>query len=666
MRLLGRILPLLSLLGLVFWLGFHLGFLRLGQPTLLSGLLILPVLAFLAYRLHRWQKQALEKLIAPNLWQRLNLQPHKASRILPLVLQLTALFFLVIALARPQGPPILAESSDQGVDILMALDISDSSKATDLYPNRLEAAKQMIRMLLSRLTSDRVGLVVFSGEAFSIVPFSHDYGAIDTLLTDIDTSMLPSRGTNIPALVELAKERFAKQPEGGHVLIVFSDGENHEGDAVAAIKKLKSARTRIFTVGVGTTAGAKIPEENDDWNSLGYKQYQGQPVISRLNESTLKSMAQAGGGTYSYVEKPLKLLRDLEKVRNELPPSETNQSTLHSYEERFQWYLLWVLLLLGLEQSFGLWQNSWEKITNSVFELGQHFNVKNRTFPKLLKFILRQALLLSIAGLLQSAWVWPWTPFVKQREAEQAYQAKQYPQSLEKLEQGIEAAPNEARLHYNKGNALYQSQKYSQATEAYRQALTLEGNLGEQAQTWYNLGNSYFRQGSQSTQGTQGGQQGSPEEAWKQAIDAYQKALELNPEDQQAKENKDYVQAQLKALQEQKSQNVQPEKKTNPQSKPQEKPGSKKGESPPKNQNSPPQNQAQQPQQAEPQNRFSDQEIQKFLESLEESEKDNRANRYFQRSPEHKQNPSPEDLMTKPLEELEKSFNAAQSDQKDW
>lgn len=665
MRLLGRILPQLSLLGLVFWLGFHLGFLRLGQPTLLSGLLILPVLAFLAYRLHRWQKQALETLIAPNLWSRLNLKPQRASRILPLVLQLTALFFLVIALARPQGPPILAESSDQGVDILMALDVSDSSKATDLYPNRLEAAKQMIRILLSRLTSDRVGLVIFSGEAFSIVPFSHDYGAIDTLLTDIDTSMLPSRGTNIPALVELAKERFAKQPEGGHVLIVFSDGENHEGDAVAAIKKLKSARTRIFTVGVGTTAGARIPEENDDWNSLGYKQYQGQPVISRLNESTLKSMAQAGGGTYSYVEKPLKLLRDLEKVRNELPPSETTQSALHSNEERFQWYLLWVLLLLGLEQTFGLWQNSWEKITNSVFEMGQRFNMKKRTFPKLLKFILRQAMLLSIAGLLQSAWVWPWTPFLKQREAEQAYQAKQYPQSLEKLEQGIEAAPNEARLHYNKGNALYQSQKYSQATEAYRQALTLEGNLGEQAQTWYNLGNSYFRQGSQSTQGTQGGQQGSPEEAWKQAIDAYQKAIELNPEDQQAKENKDYVQAQLKALQEQKSQNGQPEKKTNPQSKPQKKPGSDKGETPPKNQKSPPQNQAQ-PQQTEPQNRFSDEEIQKFLESLEESEKDNRANRYFQRSPEHKQNPSPEDLMTKPLEELEKSFNAAQSDQKDW
>ncbi|MBT9544472.1 MAG: VWA domain-containing protein [Candidatus Sericytochromatia bacterium] len=665
MRLLGRILPLLSLLGLVFWLGIHLGFLRLGQPTLLSGLLVLPVLAFLAYRLQHWQKQALEKLIAPNLWQRLNLQPHKASRILPLVLQLTALFFLVIALARPQGPPILAESSDQGVDILMALDISDSSKATDLYPNRLEAAKQMIRILLSRLTSDRVGLVVFSGEAFSIVPFSHDYGAIDTLLTDIDTSMLPSRGTNIPALVELAKERFAKQSEGGHVLIVFSDGENHEGDAVAAIKKLKSARTRIFTVGVGTTAGARIPEENDDWNSLGFKQYQGQPVVSRLNESTLKSMAQAGGGTYSYVEKPLKLLRDLERVRNELPAGETTQSTLHSYEERFQWYLLWVLLLLGLEQSFGLWQNSWEKITHSVFKLGQHFNMKNRTFPKLLKFILRQALILGLASLLQSAWVWPWTPFVKQREAEQAYQAKQYPQSLEKLEQGIEAAPNEARLHYNKGNALYQSQKYSQATEAYRQALTLEGNLGEQAQTWYNLGNSYFRQGSQSTQSTQGGQQGSPEEAWKQAIDAYQKALELNPEDQQAKENKDFVQAQLKALQEQKSQNSQPEKKTNPQTTPPKKPGSNKGESPPKNQNSPPQNQAQ-PQQAEPQNRFSDEEIQKFLESLEESEKDNRANRYFQRNPEHKQNPSPEDLMTQPLEELEKSFNAAQSDQKDW
>jgi len=663
MRLIGSVLLPISLLGLLFWLGMHLGFLRLGQPVLLIAFLVLPLLAVLAYRLHKWQKQALEKWITPVLWSRLNLQPQRSVRILPVLLQLMALFFLVIALARPQGPPILAESSDQGVDILMALDISDSSKATDLYPNRLEAAKQMIRILLSRLTSDRVGLAVFSGEALSIVPFTHDYGALDTLLTDIDASMLPSRGTNIPALVELAKERFAKQSKGGHILIIFSDGENHEGDAVAAIKQLKSAQTRIFTVGIGTSAGARIPEENDDWNSLGYKQYQGQAVVSRLNESTLKSMAQAGGGSYTYVEKPLKLLRDLERVRHELPAGQSTQTALHSYEERFQWYLLWVLLLLGLEQTFGVWQNSWEKLKNRVFEKGQRLGMKNRSFPRLLRFVLRQTLILGLAGLLQSAWVWPWTPFFKQQEAEKAYQAKQYPQSLEKLEQGIEAAPNEARLHYNKGNALYQSQKYSQAAEAYRQALTLAGNPNEQAQTWYNLGNSYFRQGSQ---GTQGGQQSSPEEAWKQALDAYQKALEISPEDQQAKENRDYVQAQLKALQEQKSQNSPAEKKPNPQSKPQEKPGSNKGQSPPpKNQNSQPPNQGQ-AQQAEPQNRFSDQEIQNFLESLEESEKDNRANRYFQRSPEHNQNLSPEDLMTKPLEELEKNFNATQSNQKDW
>lgn len=663
MRLIGRILLPLSLLGLILWLGIHLGFLRLGQPLLLSALLLLPLLGFLLYGLHRWQKQALEKLIAPVLWERLNLTPQRGSRLLPFLLQLSALFFLVIALARPQGAPVLAENSEQGVDILMALDISDSSKATDIYPNRLEAAKQMIRIVLSRLTSDRVGLAIFSGEAFSIVPFTHDYGALDTLLTDIDTSMLPSRGTNIPALVELAKERFARNPDGGHVLVIFSDGENHEGDAVAAIKKLKSARTRVLTVGVGTSAGARIPEENDDWNSLGYKQYQGQPVLSRLNESTLKNMAQAGGGSYTYVEKPLRLVRELERVRTELPPGETTNTALHSYEERFQWYLLWVLLLLGLEQTFGLWQNTWEKLTNKVVEMGQRFSMKNRSFPKLLKFVLRQSLLLAIGGLLQSAWVWPWTPFLKQREAEQAYQAKQYPQSLEKLEQGIEAAPNEARLHYNKGNALYQSQKYSQAAEAYRQALTLEGNPTEQAETWYNLGNSYFRQGSQ---GGKDGQQGSPEEAWKQALDAYQKSLEINPQDRQAKENKDYVQAQLKALQEQKPQNGPKQEKPNHPSKPQEKPGQNKGTSPPqKNPNSQPQNQGQPPQD-DPQNRFSDKAIQDFLTSLEESEKDNRANRYFQRSPEHKQNLSPEDLMTKPLEELEKSFNTAQSNQKDW
>lgn len=663
MRLTGRILPPIILFGVCIWLGIHLGFLRLGQPGFLACLLILPPLGWLLYRLQKWQRQALAQLISPELWSRLQLSPQRASRLLPFLLYLSALFFLIIALARPQGPPILAESSDQGIDILMALDISDSSKATDLYPNRLEAAKQMIRTLLSRLSSDRVGLAVFSGEAFSIVPFTHDYGALDTLLTDIDTHMLPSRGTNIPALVAMAKERFARNPDGGHVLIIFSDGENHEGDAVTAIKQLKSPKTRIFTVGLGTAAGARIPEENDDWNSLGYKQYQGQPVITRLNENTLKKMAQAGEGTYNFVEKPLKLLRDLERVRRELPAGQTTNTSLQAYEERFQWYILWTLLLFGLEQTFGLWQNNWERWKNKALEMRHFFKFNPPSFPKLLQFILRQAFLLAVGSLLQSAWVWPWTPYFKHKEAEQAYQAKQYGQSLEKLEQGIEAAPNEARLHYNKGNALYQSQKYPEAAEAYRQALTREGNPQELAQTWYNLGNSYFRQGSQNAQGAQ---QNTPEEAWKQAIEAYQKALELNPEDHQAKENKDYVQAQLEALQKQKSNQSQANQKPNSQSSPKEKPGPGKGSPPPqKNEKTPSQNQSQS-QPAEPQNRFSDQEIQKFLESLEESEKDNRANRYFQRSPEQSQDLSPQDIMTQPLEELEKRLSAAQSNQKDW
>jgi Ca-activated chloride channel homolog len=654
MHLLRVILPL-GIAGLSYWLILQLGFLRLGTPIFLIGLLVLPLLFFLQMRLLRWQEKTLEILIAPSLWSRLELQPRRFSRLGPFVLLLAAFTFLIIAMTRPQGPPILAENSDQGVDILMALDISDSSRAADLYPNRLEAAKQSIRFLLSRLGSDRVGLAVFSGEAFSIVPFTNDYGALDTLLADIDTSMLPSRGTNIPALIELAKERFQRNPQGGHVLIIFSDGENHEGDAVAAIKKIKSDRTRVFTVGVGTSAGARIPEDKNDWNSPGYKQYQDQPVVTRLNEGTLKAMAQAGGGAYAYIEQPIKLLKELDKARKVLPAGQTSNTALRSYEERFQWYLIWVLLLIGLEQSWYLWQNKVENWKDKVKQMREKLQAPKLPFPKLLARVLRQTAVLIVAGLLQSAWVWPWTPFLKQKAAEQAYEAKNYQKSLQNLEQGIAAAPTEPRLYNNKGNALYQSQKYDQATEAYRQALTLEGNPNEQAQTWYNLGNSYFRQGNQG---------GSPQEAWKQSLEAYQKSLEINPEDKAAQENRDFVEAQLKALEQQKSQNDNSEQEKNNQSKsqPQQKPGQQKDKKGQSQKN----NQAGENNQPETNNRFSDQEIQKFLESLEENEKENRANKYFQRTPQKNQNLNPDDLMTRPLEELEKMLNTARSDQKDW
>ncbi|PIQ24392.1 hypothetical protein COW36_24380 [bacterium (Candidatus Blackallbacteria) CG17_big_fil_post_rev_8_21_14_2_50_48_46] len=654
MRLVQRYFLVFTLLVLTGWVSLHLGFLRLAYPAVLVLFLAFPLFFWMGFRYRKQQHTAFETWVAKDLWPRQGFQPLRLQYLLPLGLHLMILACLVIALARPQGPPVLAESQDQGIDLLMALDISDSSKAADLYPNRLEAAKQMIRQVLSRLSNDRVGLAVFSGEAFSVVPFTNDYAALDTLLTDIDPAMLPSRGTNIPALTQLAKERFERSSERGKVLIIFSDGENHEGNAVEAVKKLRSARTRIFTVGVGTTGGARIPEANDNWGSVGYKQYQGEPVVTRLNEGVLKSMASAGGGAYAHVEQPLRLLRELDRVRRELPLGTGSGTELRSYEERFQWYLGLALLLWG-----------WEFLLAKIIERLKVLSVEwfermssRWIFPRLLRGVLRQGMVVGCFFLLQSAWIWPWAPFLADRAAQKAYREKKYEQSFQAFEQGIQAAPSEPRLYYNKGNALYQQKKYDQASEAYRRALSLDGNPRELAQTWYNLGNSYYRQGHQGA---------DPQQNWQQALEAYQKALAINPEDSQAQENRDFVQAQLQALQEQNANQGTPQQEQqgkNQQNKSSGKP-QPKSSAPPKGQgSSKPQEQGQSGSQA--QNQFSDQEVQKFLQSMEENEKENRSRQFFQRFQSQDNALTPEDLLTRPLEDLEKLLNAKKSDQKDW
>lgn len=654
MRLLQRIIFLLALIGLLFWIGQHLGFIRLGQPLLLLFLLLLLPLGYLNLTLSHRQKQDLERLIAAHLWPRLHLKPGSTPAQVARILQLLTLFCIIVAMARPQGPPVLAEHQEQALHILMALDISDSSKATDLYPNRLEAAKQMVRTLFAALPQDRIGLAVFSGEAFSVAPFTQDKAALETLLTDIDTTLLPSHGTNIPAVIALAKERFSKISQGGKLLLIFSDGENHEGDAVKAIQALKAPDIRVFTVGTGTTAGGRIPEDSDNWGSLGFKQYEGQPVITRLNEKALKTLADVGGGSYTHVENPRRLLREIEKTRRILPAG-ASSTAFHSYEERFQWYLLLALLLLLLEQSLKMQPTRWQN-------LGQHLLKKlSPSFPHLLRKVIHSSLLIALTILLQSAWVWPWTAFLKYRAGERAYQQQNYSQSAEEFQAAIQAAPNESRLYYNQGNALYQQKKYEQAVEAYRKALSLNGNSQEQSQIWYNLGNSYFQQGKQT---------GNPQQSWNQALDAYNKALELNPEDRQALENKNFVAQQLQRLQQSPTQN-------DPQKTP---PQKNKGQNTPQNNSNPTGQSSASPQKqqkntgmsrnpgsgTQQKNQYSDQEIENFLQSLEDNERENRARKFFQRSPQQPSGLQADDLMTRPLEELEKMFQSGSSNHKDW
>jgi Ca-activated chloride channel family protein len=637
-----RILWLLLILALTGWLCLHLSFIRLEYPTRLWGLTgLLPLGGLLVWAVRQNQRQ-LHKLMQPHLWSRLNLKPSRHSQYLPFWLQMLVLSCLILALARPQGPPTFNNSPENGLNLLIALDISDSSQATDLYPNRLEASKQAVREILQHLITDRVGLAVFSGEAFSVSPFTHDYAALETMLTDIDTTLLPSRGTNIPALTTYARERFSKTPQQGGVLLIFSDGENHQGDATAAIEELRSPRLRVFTIGAATPAGGQIPENKDDWGSSGFKQYQGETIITRLNQKTLKAMAQAGNGIYANLGDTRRILSALDQARRELPLTETRDAKISSPEERFQTYLLLALLLLLLSQHPTIIPIQY--LTFSGNRAGFRLSFR---LPERLKKILSVTLWIGLSLSLQAASFWPWLPFLKYQAGEKAYQAKNYTASLKAFEENARLSPDAAAPYYNQGSALYQNQNYSQAAEAFRQSLQRAETPRQKAQSLYNLGNSYYRQGQQSKQ---------PEQLWQQAVEAFEQALKLQPNDQQIHENHEFVKQQLKRLKSQ-APNKQEKQKKNKQEK------QEKSNKSNQNNNKTQKNQQQKP---PPQNQFSEDEVEKFLQALEENERDNRARKYFQRTPPPATGLRPEDLMNKPLEELQKLLKAQKTEQKDW
>jgi Ca-activated chloride channel family protein len=211
------------------------------------------------------------------------------------------LLLIIIALARPQWGEQIEESRTHSLDIVIALDVSQSMNAEDLSPSRLEHAKASINRLLELLGSDRVSLVVFAGEAYTILPFTPDHGTIKLYLSTVDTNMVSYQGTSFDALSEEVQRLTSNQKSDDvrRALVIYTDGEDHDADGLAHLKKVAGDSMVIFAVGSGTRQGAPIPTRDERGHLIGYKKSpDGQPITSRLNESLLQEIAQAGHGKY--------------------------------------------------------------------------------------------------------------------------------------------------------------------------------------------------------------------------------------------------------------------------------------------------------------------------------------------------------------------------------
>jgi len=327
---------------------------RFATPGYLWLLLALPVLAVLFVLLFRMRRRALETFGDLRLVNRLTASASTERRVIKAALVLGAMFFLVLALARPQWGASLETVSRRGIDLIIAVDTSLSMLAEDVKPSRLAQARAAISSLLDLLDGDRVGLVAFAGTAYVACPLTLDYAAASMFVDVLDTELIPVKGTAIAAAIRKSTEAFRTEDRRYKVLILITDGEDHEGDVSAAAKAASEAGVIIYTIGVGSPDGEPIPLRDGRGKMTGYKDDQEhRKVTSRLGEQTLEEIAIATGGRYyRSTAEGIELRRIYEEIGG--MDRKTMSSRLQSaYEERYPVPLALALALLAIEIAVG-------------------------------------------------------------------------------------------------------------------------------------------------------------------------------------------------------------------------------------------------------------------------------------------------------------------------
>jgi len=265
------------------------------------------------------------------------------------ILVLLALLSLGIGIANPQVGTRTEKVKRQGIDIVIALDLSQSMLAEDLQPNRLERAKLMVLSLLKRLGSDRVAFIVFAGNAYLQMPLTVDHSAFKMYLNTIDTRIIPVQGTNFSEAIELAEESFESGTTKHKALIIISDGENHDEEALEQAKLAAENGTHIYTIGVGTEKGAPIPIYSRGGSAVDYKKDRnGSIVLSKLNPDVLREIAVTGNGEMYMLSEGQSVVGALIDEIEKIETKEFEEISYADFDDQFQFFLLVSACLLGL------------------------------------------------------------------------------------------------------------------------------------------------------------------------------------------------------------------------------------------------------------------------------------------------------------------------------
>ena len=481
---------------------------RFEDPIYLYALVLIPVLALIRWWMMLRQRKRLRRFGDPQLVRQL--MPD-VSRFRPLVkfgLLLTALALLIVMLARPQMGTKISHEKRTGIETIIALDISNSMLAEDVSPSRLDRAKMMVENLVDHFTNDKIGLIVFAGEAYVQLPITSDFVSAKMFLSSIEPGLIETQGTDIAAAVNMATHSFTQEEGVGKAVIVITDGEDHEGGALEAAQEAKEKGMRVYVLGIGSAKGSPIPIPG---TSDYMKDNSGETVMSALNEDMCKQVAAAGGGAYIHVENNSNAQEQLNRELDKLAKKEISSTVYSDFDEQFQAVGILVLLLLIAEICI-------LEIKNPHLRNIHLFNRK-KTVTLLL-------LLMSVAAAhAQSD-----RDYV--RRGNQQFRAGKFAEAEVDYRKAIERNAKNPQALYNLGNALLAQKKDSAAVEQFQQAAKLETNPRRRANAFHNIG--VVCQGHQM---------------FGEAIEAYKESLRNNPDDDETRYNLELCKRQQKQQQ---------------------------------------------------------------------------------------------------------------------
>lgn len=318
---------------------------RFENPAFLYLLIIIPVIIVIRLLEMRKRKLKLKKFGDLSLLKQLMPDVSSSRKSLKFWLMVAALALLIVMLARPQMGTKISQEKRKGIEVIISLDISNSMRAEDVVPSRLDKSKMLVENMVDNFTNDKVGLVVFAGDAFIQLPITSDYVSAKMFLQNTDPSLIATQGTDLAGAIELSSKSFTQQDKVGRAILIITDGEDHEGGAVEAAEKARKNGIRVFVLGVGSTKGSPVPDGNG-----GYmKDNSGQEVISALNEEMCKQVAQAGGGAYIHVDNTSLAQRQLNDELTKLQKGDISSVVYSEYDEQFQAVGILVLILLIIE-----------------------------------------------------------------------------------------------------------------------------------------------------------------------------------------------------------------------------------------------------------------------------------------------------------------------------